>query len=185
MNYIKILAITVSVIFAIGRFSMPNVQAEEATPVLDDIEEFEEIEEIEELEEVDEVEETEETEEVEEVEEVEEIKDLENVEEIDAPISSLHIKIYQAVEIPNLDGNITCTSFLANEMNLVSQEATTLSLVNEALSSCDFSDSILAAINTQETIPEICPEDFTIIIEEDIHKNIVDVKLETENTDEK
>ncbi len=185
MNYFKILAATVTVLFTIANISMPDVQAEEAeaTEVVEEI-----IEEPVEVEDVAiEVEEELQDEDGPETEDKPEPEDEPKAEELISEefqeSSLLHIEIYQDVEMFDHDGNKYIETLLTTEMSIGTELSPTKDLLNRAFSSFDDSKMYLGAIYENE-LPEICPEELSINIHQDVDGRIQQIQV-TEVTDDK
>jgi len=183
MNYFKILAATVTVLFAIANISMPDVQAEEAeaTEVVEEITEAPEEDATAETE--DEILEDEVQEEIQDEEIQEEKVQEEEIQEEIQEGSLLHIDIYQDVEMFDHDGNKYIETLLTTEMSIGTELSPTKDLLGRAFSSFDDSKMYLDAIYEKE-LPEICPEELSINIHLNVDGKIQQIQV-TEVADEK
>lgn len=188
MNYFKILAATVTVLFAIANISMPDVQAEEAevTEVVEEITEAPEEDATGENEEEippDEVQEEFQEEEIQDEEIQEEKVQEEEIQEEIQEGSLLHVEIYQDVEMFDHDGNKYIETLLTTEMSIGTELSPTKDLLKRAFSSFDDSIMYLDAIYENE-LPEICPEELSINIHLNVDGKIQRIQV-TEVADDK
>jgi len=102
-------------------------------------------------------------------------KDKEDVKE-DVTFSFLNLTTYQVIGLFDQAGNYYEESTYMGESNVCDKECTTKALIATALEYSNNKNQIEAYLDNHITLPEICPDDYKIVIYLDIDGNITNAR---------